>query len=136
MTQREVTKGLTYRDAGVDIERGRRLVDLVKPLAASTRRPEVLGGIGAFGALFEVPAGFRNPVLVSGTDGVGTKLALATVRDSLPAADSTIGRFESPWEQIGVTTKASTEGSRIGPPAESEYAVEPLGVATMTPSAR
>ena len=78
MTRPEATKGLTYRDAGVDIERGRRLVDIVKPLAASTRRPEVLGGIGAFGALFEVPAGFRNPVLVSGTDGAGTKLALAT----------------------------------------------------------
>ena len=68
---------LTYRDAGVDVERGHRLVDLIKPLAASTRRPEVIGGVGGFGALFEVPAGYRRPVLVSGADGVGTKLALA-----------------------------------------------------------
>ena len=68
---------LTYRDAGVDIDRGRRLVDLIKPLAASTRRPEVIGGVGGFGALFEVPAGYRRPVLVSGADGAGTKLALA-----------------------------------------------------------
>ena len=68
---------LTYRDAGVDIDRGRRLVERIRPLALSTRRPEVIGGIGGFGALFEVPAGYRRPVLVSGTDGVGTKLALA-----------------------------------------------------------
>ena len=77
MPIRERSDRLTYRDAGVDIERGRRLVDLVRPLAASTRRTEVVGGIGAFGALFEVPAGYRRPVLVSGTDGVGTKLAIA-----------------------------------------------------------
>ena len=68
---------LTYRAAGVDIERGHRLVERIGPLAASTRRPEVIAGIGGFGALFEVPTGFRRPVLVSGADGVGTKLALA-----------------------------------------------------------
>ena len=68
---------LTYRDAGVDIDRGRRLVERIGPLAASTRRPEVIGGIGGFGALFEVPEGYRRPVLVSGADGVGTKLAIA-----------------------------------------------------------
>ena len=68
---------LTYRDAGVDLERGRRLVDLIRPLAASTRRPGVIDEVGAFGALFELPAGYRRPVLVSGTDGVGTKLKLA-----------------------------------------------------------
>lgn len=68
---------LTYRDAGVDLERGRRLVDLVRPLAASTRRPGVMDAVGAFGSLFELPAGYRRPVLVSGTDGVGTKLRLA-----------------------------------------------------------
>ena len=68
---------LTYRAAGVDIDRGKRLVERIGPLAASTRRAEVIAGIGGFGALFEVPEGYRHPVLVSGTDGVGTKLALA-----------------------------------------------------------
>ena len=69
---------LTYRDAGVDIDAGNSLVERIKPLAARTRRPGVLGGLGGFGALFELPEGrFRHPVLVSGTDGVGTKLKLA-----------------------------------------------------------
>ena len=68
---------LTYRDAGVDIDAGNALVDAIKPAVAATCRPEVLGGLGGFGALFEVPAGYREPVLVSGTDGVGTKLKLA-----------------------------------------------------------
>jgi phosphoribosylformylglycinamidine cyclo-ligase len=70
-------ESLTYRDAGVDIDAGDALVERIKPLAAMTRRPGVLAGIGGFGALFEVPAGYRQPVLVSGTDGVGTKLRLA-----------------------------------------------------------
>ena len=70
-------KRLTYRGAGVDIDRGKRLVERIAPLAASTRRPEVIGGIGGFGALFEVPEGYRRPVLVSGADGAGTKLAIA-----------------------------------------------------------
>ncbi len=69
---------LRYRDAGVDIDAGNRLVDLIKPVAARTRRPEVMAGLGGFGALFALPVErFRNPVLVAGTDGVGTKLALA-----------------------------------------------------------
>jgi phosphoribosylformylglycinamidine cyclo-ligase len=68
---------LTYRDAGVDIDAGDALVDRIKPLAARTMRPGVLAGIGGFGALFEVPKNYREPVLVSGTDGVGTKLKLA-----------------------------------------------------------
>jgi len=71
------TRSLTYRDAGVDIDAGDALVDRIKPLAARTMRPGVLGGIGGFGALFEVPAKYKEPVLVSGTDGVGTKLRLA-----------------------------------------------------------
>src|SRR5213075_98929 len=70
-------KGLTYRDAGVDIEEGDALVERIKPLARRTARPEVLAGIGGFGGLFEVPQGYRHPVLVVGTDGVGTKLKLA-----------------------------------------------------------
>ena len=68
---------LTYRDAGVDIDAGDALVDRIKPLAAKTMRPEVLGGIGGFGALVEVSKKYKNPVMVSGTDGVGTKLKLA-----------------------------------------------------------
>jgi phosphoribosylformylglycinamidine cyclo-ligase len=68
---------LTYRDAGVDIEAGDALVERIKPFAQKTMRPEVLGGIGGFGALFEVSKKYRNPVMVSGTDGVGTKLKLA-----------------------------------------------------------
>jgi phosphoribosylformylglycinamidine cyclo-ligase len=69
--------GLTYAQAGVDIEAGDALVENIKPLARRTLREGVLAGIGGFGALFEVPKKYRNPVLVSGTDGVGTKLKLA-----------------------------------------------------------
>ncbi len=71
------TTQLSYRDVGVDIDAGDRLVDNIKPLAKRTLRPEVLTGIGGFGALFEISKKYRNPVLVSGTDGVGTKLKLA-----------------------------------------------------------
>ena len=70
-------KSLTYRDAGVDIDEGDALVERIKPHARRTARPEVLAGIGGFGGLFEVPKGYREPVLVVGTDGVGTKLKLA-----------------------------------------------------------
>jgi phosphoribosylformylglycinamidine cyclo-ligase len=69
--------GLSYRDAGVDIDAGDALVERIKPLAKKTLREGVLGGIGGFGALFEVPKRYQEPVLVSGTDGVGTKLKLA-----------------------------------------------------------
>ncbi len=68
---------LSYRDAGVDIDAGDRLVENIKPFAKRTMRPEVLGGIGGFGALVEISKKYREPVLVSGTDGVGTKLKLA-----------------------------------------------------------
>ena len=68
---------LSYRDAGVDIEAGDNLVERIKPWAKRTMRPEVLGGIGGFGALMRIPQRYRDPVLVSGTDGVGTKLKLA-----------------------------------------------------------
>ena len=71
------SKGLSYRDAGVDIDAGDDLVDRIKPLAKKTMREGVLAGIGGFGALFEVPRRYKEPVLVSGTDGVGTKLRLA-----------------------------------------------------------
>jgi len=69
--------GLSYREAGVDIDAGDQLVENIKPIARRTLRDGVLAGIGGFGALFEVPKRYRNPVLVSGTDGVGTKLKLA-----------------------------------------------------------
>ena len=68
---------LTYRDAGVDIDAGDALVERIKPAARRTMRPEVLAGIGGFGALFQIPKNYSEPVLVSGTDGVGTKLKLA-----------------------------------------------------------
>jgi len=68
---------LSYRDAGVDIDAGDELVERIKPLARKTMRDGVLAGIGGFGALFEVPRRYREPVLVAGTDGVGTKLKLA-----------------------------------------------------------
>jgi len=68
---------ITYRDAGVDMEAGDALVEQIKPYAKRTMRPEVLGGIGGFGSLFAVPKKFKEPILVSGTDGVGTKLKLA-----------------------------------------------------------
>ncbi len=71
-------KPLTYKDAGVDIDAGNELVERIKPLVKRTRRPEVLAGIGGFGGLFALaPGKYKEPVLVSGTDGVGTKLMLA-----------------------------------------------------------
>ncbi len=69
--------GLTYRDAGVDIDAGNEVVERIKPLVRRTLRPEVLGGVGLFGGLFDLSGRYREPVLVSGTDGVGTKLLLA-----------------------------------------------------------
>ena len=69
---------LSYKDAGVDISAGNTLVERIKHVAKATRRPEVMGGLGGFGALCQIPAGYKEPILVSGTDGVGTKLKLAT----------------------------------------------------------
>ncbi|MDQ0011494.1 phosphoribosylformylglycinamidine cyclo-ligase [Luteibacter jiangsuensis] len=68
---------LTYRDAGVDIDAGNALVERIKPMVKRTFRPEVMGGLGGFGGLFDLSGRYREPVLVSGTDGVGTKLKLA-----------------------------------------------------------
>src|SRR5437763_12413708 len=76
-----MSNGLSYRDAGVDIEAGDALVEAIKPYARKTLRPEVLAGIGGFGALCEIPKKYRQPVLVAGTDGVGTKLKIAIALD-------------------------------------------------------
>lgn len=74
---RPSSSSLSYRDAGVDIDAGNALIDRIKPIAAATRRSGMLDGLGGFGALFEIPKNYKDPVLVSGTDGVGTKLKLA-----------------------------------------------------------
>jgi len=74
-------KPLTYREAGVDIDAGNALVERIKPLVKRSFRPEVMGGLGGFGALFDLSGKYREPVLVSGTDGVGTKLKLAQQLD-------------------------------------------------------
>jgi len=76
-TQNPSKASISYKDAGVDIDAGNALVDRIKHVAKRTARPEVMGGLGGFGALCEIPAGYRQPVLVSGTDGVGTKLRVA-----------------------------------------------------------
>ena len=73
--------GLTYRDAGVDIDAGNELVQRIAPAVARTRRPELLSGLGGFAARVALPAGYRKPILIAGTDGVGTKLRLAIDHD-------------------------------------------------------
>ncbi len=77
MSASDNNTSISYKDAGVDIDAGNALVDRIKGVAKRTARPEVMGGLGGFGALCEIPAGYKQPVLVSGTDGVGTKLRLA-----------------------------------------------------------
>ncbi|MGB1173796.1 MAG: phosphoribosylformylglycinamidine cyclo-ligase [Marinobacterium sp.] len=77
MSSNTNTPSISYKDAGVDIDAGNALVEKIKGVAKRTARPEVMGGLGGFGALCEIPEGYRQPVLVSGTDGVGTKLKLA-----------------------------------------------------------
>ncbi|MGB3208082.1 MAG: AIR synthase related protein, partial [Crinalium sp.] len=68
---------MDYKDAGVDVEAGRSFVDQIRSLVQSTHRREVLGGLGGFSGFFQLPTGYKEPVLVSGTDGVGTKLKIA-----------------------------------------------------------
>lgn len=80
-SRKRSSKGMTYRDAGVDIDAGNELVRRIAPAAEATRRAESLAGVGGFAALTSLPAGYRDPVLVTGTDGVGTKLKLAIDHD-------------------------------------------------------
>ncbi|MBQ0756169.1 MAG: phosphoribosylformylglycinamidine cyclo-ligase [Amphritea sp.] len=77
MSSTDNNSSISYKDAGVDIDAGNALIDRIKGVAKRTARPEVMGGLGGFGALCEIPEGYKKPVLVSGTDGVGTKLRLA-----------------------------------------------------------
>ncbi|BBB25998.1 phosphoribosylformylglycinamidine cyclo-ligase [Amphritea japonica] len=77
MSATDNNSSISYKDAGVDIDAGNALIDRIKGVAKRTARPEVMGGLGGFGALCEIPEGYKKPVLVSGTDGVGTKLRLA-----------------------------------------------------------
>lgn len=79
--QNDQSKNLSYKDAGVDIDAGNELVDRIKSVSKSTKRPEVKGNLGGFGALCSIPSKYKNPLLVSGTDGVGTKLKLAMDHD-------------------------------------------------------
>ena len=81
----EADRGSAYRDAGVDVEAGERAVELLRGHVDSTRRPEVVGGLGGFGGGFTIPAGYREPLLVASTDGVGTKTAIAAA----------VGRFDT-----------------------------------------
>ena len=81
MTDRAAQHGISYASAGVDIEAGDRAVELFKPLASKATRPEVRGGLGGFAGLFALRGGYREPVLASSTDGVGTKLAVAQAMD-------------------------------------------------------
>ena len=77
MSKDTKNKTISYKDAGVDIEAGEQLINRIKPFANETKRKESIGGLGGFGSLFEIPEKFKKPVLVSGTDGVGTKIKLA-----------------------------------------------------------
>lgn len=77
MNSQSMAQSLSYKDAGVDINAGEALVQRIKSVAKATTRPEVVGGLGGFGALCRIPTGYKSPLLVSGTDGVGTKLKLA-----------------------------------------------------------
>ena len=123
MTDTPPVSGLSYRDAGVDIDAGNALIERIKPLAARTRRPEVMAGLGGFGALFELPLErYRRPVLVSGTDGVGTKLRLALE----------LGRHE----QIGIDLVGMCVNDIVVQGAEPLFFLDYIGIGRMDVAVR
>jgi len=112
---------LSYRDAGVDIDAGDDLVERIKPLVRRTQRPECLGGIGGFGGLFELPTDrYEKPVLVSGTDGVGTKLKLAITLDC--------------HDTIGIDLVAMCVNDILVVGAEPLYFLDYFATAALSPS--
>ena len=112
---------LTYRDAGVDIDAGNSLVDRIKPAAAATARPGVMGGLGGFGALFDLKAaGFRDPVLVAATDGVGTKLKIA-IETGEYTHDRHRPRGHVRQRPRRAGRGAAASSSTISPPARSTW---------------
>ena len=111
---------LTYRSAGVDIEAGDEAVRRIAPLARATFRPEVLGGIGAFAGFVQVPAGYREPVLVSSTDGVGTKLKVAFMADR--------------HDTVGIDLVAMSVNDLLVHGAEPLYFLDYVGIARLDPA--
>jgi phosphoribosylformylglycinamidine cyclo-ligase len=111
---------LTYRSAGVDIEAGDEAVRRIAPLARATFRPEVLGGIGAFAGFVQVPAGYREPVLVSSTDGVGTKLKVAFMADR--------------HDTVGIDLVAMGVNDLLVHGAEPLYFLDYVGIARLDPT--
>ncbi len=121
MTERSSDSPATYAAAGVDIDAGERAVDLIKPLVASTRRPEVLGGLGDFGGLFALDTSrYRQPVLVSGTDGVGTKAAVAEA----------VGRFDT----VGIDLVAMCMDDLVCHGAEPLFFLDYISTGSIEPS--
>ena len=111
----------TYAAAGVDIDAGERAVDLIKPMVASTRRPEVLGGLGDFGGLFALDTSrYRRPVLVSGTDGVGTKAAVAQA----------VGRFDT----VGIDLVAMCVDDLVCQGAEPLFFLDYISTGSVDPA--
>jgi phosphoribosylformylglycinamidine cyclo-ligase len=113
-------KPLTYRDAGVDIEAGDEAVRRIAPLAKTTLRPEVLGGIGAFAGFVRVPSGYREPVLVSSTDGVGSKLKVAFLMDR--------------HDTVGIDLVAMGVNDLLVHGAEPLYFLDYIGIGRLDPA--
>jgi phosphoribosylformylglycinamidine cyclo-ligase len=113
------SEGLRYRDAGVDIDAGDEAVRRIAPLARATHRPEVLGGIGAFAGFVRVPAGYREPVLVSSTDGVGSKLKVAFMANR--------------HDTVGIDLVAMSVNDLLVHGAEPLYFLDYIGIAHLDP---
>lgn len=121
MAEGAASGGATYAAAGVSIEAGEAAVEAIKPLVASTRRPEVLGGIGGFGGLFALdPSAYRSPVLVSTTDGVGTKALVASM----------VGRYDT----IGIDLVAMCVDDLVCQGAEPLFFLDYISIGSLDPS--